>query len=72
MVVTRAEAERLGRIEAKLNEIEEFERRQTGLLGDILDLFESWLDEKRKRRDAEERHRELTGSGRHLRLVREE
>lgn len=62
----------------KLNRIEEFERAQIALLGEVVKCMESWRqhdqanDRLGERLDAHERRLGLTRPGPHLHLVRPE
>jgi hypothetical protein len=58
-------------VDDKLRDIEEFEREQVRLLSDILDVFAGELRQGQESREAKDRHRQPTGPGRHLRLVRD-
>jgi hypothetical protein len=65
------ESSRLDRICQRLADIEDFEREQVKVLGDLFSLLDDALSDRRARREVEDRHREATGPEPHLRLVRE-
>ncbi|WP_433187769.1 hypothetical protein [Actinoallomurus sp. CA-150999] len=63
--VNGADRARLDRLDERLAEIERSQQAHLILMRSLVDLFERITDDKAER----DRHQELTGTGRHLRLV---